>query len=105
MWKRCPMCGKIFNAARKDHKYCSKKCRRMNQTLISTANVGVDYAVGMSIYDKEDEIKNAPTFAEVRDTINILKDFGVKEPEELPEFHSRYDMSLWRRRLINTALA
>ena len=101
MVRRCPICGELFQSRRKDHVFCSRKCARRNTTVMIKASKEFDYATS-NLYDTE--WHERPDESDVIVTLNLLRDFGIMDFEDMPEFHSQTELNRWKNQKISEAL-
>ena len=100
--KRCQVCGELFETNRKDKKYCSDNCRKLKSKSWGKVHIGKDDYTTSNIYLKENAIYERPQNSEIMDAIDVLYDFGLKQIDVVPEFHTRLELSCWKKRMINT---
>lgn len=57
------------------------------------------------IWRIEREMKSKPKHSDLRDTVSLLKDFGIKiEISDIPDFKSLFDLERWRSTKIKEIL-
>lgn len=100
MWKRCPVCGEIFNAKKVNAIFCSAKCRRRNATVLMSTSTMTDYAKD-NLYETEEYLSDPPTQQELLEMVNVLRDFGVDDFNDMYDFSSRHEMNRWKMVKIN----
>ena len=104
MLKRCQSCGKLFEANRKDQKYCCSNCRKFKSKSWGKLHISIDDYTTTNIYIHEDACHDVPSLDDIADVVNILSDFGVDNVETMPTFHSRIELTRWKNRVIDTVL-